>query len=269
MVYTPFVHKKRGTPNERVREMKDAGELTVSEVAQKSGVTVRTLHYYDSLGLLHPGRVTESGYRMYGTEALLRLQEILFLRELDFSLGDIGAVLDSPEYSRKDALQKQRELLEMKRERLDGLIGLIGEMLDGKNNMKLESFDERKIEMKKNEFAKEAKERWGKTAEYGEFSKKTESYGEKEWAKTDDAMSAMLDKAAAIRFEKPDGQIAKGFAAEWKRFISSNYYECSDEMLMNLGMMYTADERFKKNIDAHGEGTADFLSAAIAAYCAE
>ncbi|MDD2648033.1 MAG: MerR family transcriptional regulator [Eubacteriales bacterium] len=248
--------------------MKSGKEFTVSEVAAQSGVTVRALHYYDSVGLLCPSRVTESGYRMYDGDALLRLQEILFLRELDFSLTEIRDILESPNYTRNEALSKQRELLRLKRERLDGLIGLIGEMLEGKNETNLDRFNEREIIMKKNEFANEVKERWGNTAQFGEFEKKTSGYGEKEWKNMDDAMSAMLDKAAAIRNEKPDGSAGLAFAKEWQQFISENYYPCDDAMLANLGMMYTADERFMKNINSHGEGTAEFLSAAIAAYCA-
>ena len=115
--------------------------MKISEVAKLSGITVRTLHYYDEIGLLKPNKITEAGYRVYSNEDLETLQQILFFRELDFQLNEIKEIMMNPNYDKNKALNKHKELLIEKRERLDGLINLIDKTIKGDNNMSFKEFD--------------------------------------------------------------------------------------------------------------------------------
>ena len=142
--------------------------MKISEVAKLSGVTVRTLHYYDEIGLLKPNKITEAGYRLYSNEDLETLQQILFFRELDFQLNEIKEIMMNPNYDKNKALNKHKELLIEKRERLDGLINLIDKTIKGDNNMSFKEFDNSKIEENKNKYAEEVKNRWGNTDAYKE-----------------------------------------------------------------------------------------------------
>lgn len=127
--------------------------MKINEVSKLTGVTVRTLHYYDEIGLLKPSEVTSAGYRLYDNEALKTLQQILFFRELEFSLDEIKEIMSDPLYNRKDALAKQRELLMQKRIRLDGIINLVDKTLKGENDMSFKQFDMTEIEEARKEYA--------------------------------------------------------------------------------------------------------------------
>lgn len=150
--------------------------MKVSEVAKLTGVTVRTLHYYDEIGLLKPSKVTEAGYRLYGNADLEILQQILFFRELDFSLSDIREIMLNPTYSRETALQNHRELLLQKRKHIDGLISLVDKTLKGDNDMSFKQFDTTEIKNARKEYAAEAKQRWGESDAYIEYEEKVSAY---------------------------------------------------------------------------------------------
>ena len=137
--------------------------MKISEVAKLSGVTVRTLHYYDEIGLLKPSKTTEAGYRMYSIEDLEKLQQILFFRELDFPLNEIKEIMINPKYDKIEALNKHKELLIEKRKRIDGLVTLIDKTIKGDNNMSFKEFDNSKIEENKRKYSEEVKKRWGNT----------------------------------------------------------------------------------------------------------
>ena len=143
---------------------------TVKQVSERTGVSIRTLHHYDAIGLLKPTTITQSGYRLYDDAALERLQSILLFRELEFPLKDIKVIIDSPNFDKKEALKQQIELLTLKRKQIDGLISLAQNIIDnGGNKMDFSAFDKREME----QYAKEAKERWGSTAAYAEYEEKT------------------------------------------------------------------------------------------------
>lgn len=114
--------------------------LTIHQMAERTGVTIRALRYYDKIGLLPPGAVSPAGYRLYGPAELERLQQILFFRELEFPLAEIKAILASPAYDRTAALTAQRALLRAKRDRLDGLLRLVEAALKGETTMEMASF---------------------------------------------------------------------------------------------------------------------------------
>lgn len=146
--------------------------VKISEVAKLTGITVRTLHYYDEIGLLKPSNVTEAGYRVYSDIELDTLQQILFFRELGFSLKDIKEIMLSPHYDREKALEKQRQLLLQKRNQMDKLISLVESTLKGEHDMSFRQFDTSEIEANKKEYITEAKQRWGESVAYAEYKKK-------------------------------------------------------------------------------------------------
>ena len=243
--------------------------MKISDVARLTGITVRTLHYYDEIGLLHPETAAESGYRWYGAKEIETMQQILFFRELDFPLKEIGAILSDPHYDRQAVLEKQRELLTMKRDRLNGLLCLLEENLKGENQMRFEAFDESEIEKIRREYADEVKARWGDTDAYRESEEREAKKTKKDRADEMEAMNDIFRRAAALRANAPESPEAQALVKEWQDYISANLYTCTNDILAGLGQMYTADERFQKNLDRFGEGTAEFLSRAIAAYCAK
>lgn len=119
---------------------------TVKDVSEITGVSIRTLRYYDEIGLLKPTELTDAGYRLYDNKALERLQEIMFFRELEIPLQDIKKILDNPNYDREQALLTQKSLLEQKRNRLNGIIELITDVMKGVNTMSFEAFNNEEIQ---------------------------------------------------------------------------------------------------------------------------
>ena len=230
---------------------------------------MRTLHYYDQIGLLSPGMVTETGYRYYGKEEIGRLQQILFYRELDFSLKDIMKIMCTSDYDKSEALQKQQELLRLKKDRLDRLIGLLDDLLKGEDTMSFNVFDNSEFEAQKEKYAAEAKEKWGNTDAYKESTKKTSSYSDEKWTEVNAGMNAIICEFADCmkNGNLPESDAAQTLVRKWQDYITENHYTCTKEILAGLGMMYVGDERFKANIDKCGDGTAEFMSKAIEYYC--
>ena len=144
--------------------------MTVNEVSKLTGVSIRTLQYSDKIGLFHPAKYTEAGYRLYDDAALETLQQILLFRELEFPLKDIKKIISSPDFDRSTALEQQIELLMLKKEHIENLIDLAkGIKLLGVKKLKFDAFDTRKID----EYAAQAKASWGKTSAYKEFEEKS------------------------------------------------------------------------------------------------
>ena len=236
---------------------------TVHEVSQISGVSVRTLHHYDAIGLLRPTAVTEAGYRLYDDTALARLQSILLFRELAFPLKEIKRIMDDPQFDQATALEQQIRLLELQQERLSRLIDLAREtMKTGVTHMDFTAFDNSKLE----QYAAEVKERWGNTAAYQESAQRPAA----EQKDTAAGLMAQFARMGRLRTGDPAGQEAQDAVRELQEFITKHFYTCTPEILAGLGQMYTADDRFRASIDAAGgEGTADFAGKAIAVYCAK
>lgn len=236
----------------------------IKEFARLSGVSVRTLHYYDEIGLLKPSFVdAQNGYRFYDEVSLGRMQEILFYRELDFPLKSIGEILASPHYDKQTALAKQKRLLTLKKERLERLIAA----LEGaeKGEMTMNVLDNNEYETARRQYEAEAKERWGATAAYKEYENKAD-------AVTDDVTAGLMavfgDFAACKTAGEPaDSKQAQALVKKLQDYITAHFYTCTDAILMGLGQMYVGDERFRANIDRYGAGTAEFAAKAIAAHC--
>ena len=241
--------------------------LSISEAAALSGLSVRALHYYDEIGLLKPAETTGAGYRYYCDAEMSTLQQIVFYRELGLTLKEISAILSDPLYDKTKALSEHRELLLLKRAQLDDMLRLVDETLGGKE-MSTPKTTLADIQAAKEKYAREVKERWGGTKEFDEseeISKKMTDTQKLEQANDADDIFAAF---AAIRTSDPAAPDAKALVIRWQEHINRYYYACSKEMLSSLGQMYTADERFTETIDRFGSGTAEFMSAAIAAYCA-
>lgn len=237
---------------------------TVKEVSILTGVSVRTLHHYDAIGLLKPARVTEAGYRLYDDQALRRLQTILLLRQLEFPLKEIKEILDAPGFDPVEALEQQIQLLELRREQLDKLICHARQLQKtGGHFMKFDAFDNSKYDA----YAAEAKERWGKTDAYKEFEKKTQGKSKAEMQSTGDGLMAIFEEIGAIRHLAPESEDAQALIAKLQAFISEHYYTCTPQILRGLGMMYIAGDSMTENIDkAGGPGTAEFTHKAIEIY---
>jgi DNA-binding transcriptional MerR regulator len=244
--------------------------LTVGEVARLAGLTVRTLHHYDEIGLLVPAKRTTAGYRLYRRGEVERLQEVLFFRELGFGLEAIKEIVNRPGYHRISALLRQRELLEAKAERLlemidavDAVVESEGQGMAMNNEEMLEVFSG----FDPSEHEAEARERWGETDAYQESARRTATYTKQDWEEmgreADEINAAFL---ALMEAGTPAGSTeATALAERHRSHISKWFYECTPEIHSNLGAMYVADSRFTENIDKAGEGLARYVSEAIAA----
>ena len=239
-------------------------KMQIKEFAEFTGVSVRTLHYYDEIGLLTPANVDKwTGYRYYDESSLLRMQEILFYRELDFSLKNIIEILSTPDYNKNRALQDQKSLLILKKERLERLILAVDDALKGENIMS--AFDNSEFEKHK----AEARQRWGKTDAYKEHQEKTKDYSAGKWNNLAEEMDGIFANFAICKQKgsAPDSAEAQDLVKRLQEHITANYYQCTMQILAGLGQMYTADERFMQNIDKHAPGTALYVSKAIEIYC--
>ena len=238
---------------------------TVNEVSKLAGVGIRTLQYYDKIGLLHPTGYTDAGYRLHDDTDLERLQHILLFRELEFPLKDIREILDSPGFDRSKAIKQQIELLTLKREHLDKLIKFAkGIEKTGVKNMDFKAFDKTRLD----EYARKAKEEWGDTYEYREFAMKDKNRTEEEKKLMVQNFMLLFKEAGTIRNEDPASDKAQDLVKRIQQYISDNMYNCSKDILASLGKMYAAGGEFTENIDAAGgAGTAGFVAKAISIYC--
>ena len=238
---------------------------TVKEVSQLTGVSVRTLHHYDAIGLLKPTQVTDAGYRLYDDTALRRLQTILLFRELQFPLKEIKGILDSPKFDPKEALEQQIHLLELQRQHLDALISHARKIqMTGVTLMDFSPFDRSELD----EYAAQAKAKWGETEAYKEFEQKTAGQTPAQMQDTGDALMDIFAQIGAIRHTSPASGEAQALVAKLQGFITDHYYTCTKQILRGLGQMYIAGDSMTENIDkAGGEGTADFAHQAIEVYC--
>ena len=241
---------------------------TVHEVSELSGVSIRTLQYYDRIGLLSPTDRTGAGYRLYDDAALEKLQQILLFRELQFPLKDIMEIVNRPDFDRSKALEQQIELLKLKKEHIENLIDLaVGIKALGVKEMTregFEAFDTRKLD----EYARQAKATWGTTDAYKEYEQKS-----KDWTKTDRAgihrqIMDIFREFGEIRESDPGSPEAQALVKKLQDFITEKMYTCTNEILSGLGRMYGGGGDFTANIDrAGGKGTAQFACDAIQIYC--
>ena len=243
---------------------------SVGQVADLAGVTIRTLHYYDGIGLLSPSGRSAAGYRIYEDSDLERLQQILFYRELEFTLEEIATIVDDPRTDAVGHLRRQRGLLTERIERLRKLVAAIDYELEARE-MDIKLTPEEKLEVfgdfNPEDHAQEAERRWGDTDAYRQSQRRVSSYAKEDWLK----IKAEHDEVAANRaalFESrtaPDSEEAMAAAEAHRQHISRWYYDCSHEIHRGLGEMYVSDESFRTNYDALAPGLSEFIRDAIRA----
>ena len=239
--------------------------MTVAQVSKRTGVSVRTLHHYDQIGLLKPTEVTDAGYRLYDDGALDKLYMILVYRELGLSLDEIGGILDAPDYDRNRVLEHQIKLMQERVEKLQNRISFARGMLTlGVKYMDFEGFDPKKID----QYCQQAKVLYGKTDAYKEFEQKQKSRTKEQEKDLGAQVIELFAKLGKMRPCAPDSEEAQNWAKELQAFFTEHFYTCTPQILQGLAQMYAGGGSMTENIDAAGgKGTAEFARDAIVAYC--
>jgi DNA-binding transcriptional MerR regulator len=236
---------------------------SVNQLATLAGVSVRTLHYYDEVGLLKPSRIKHNDYRQYDEVELLRLQQIMFFRELDFSLEQIKKILSAPSFEIQTALEEQKKLIKIKRHRLDRLIATIDKTIKKINHEIIMEDQElygnfSKSEMDK--YAQEAKDRWGHTDVFKQSQERVKKMGRAGLAKVMKEASELTQEIAGAMKADPD---PKSEAVQ--KLIGKHYeglrafYEPNLSMYAGMAKMYVSDPRFKANYEKVATGLAEFM----------
>ena len=246
---------------------------SIGKVADLAGVTIRTLHHYDEIGLLSPSGRSEAGYRIYEVRDLERLQRILFYRELGFTLREIAAIVDDPNTDAVGHLERQRRLLVERIGRLQKMVDAIDYELEA-SEMDINLTPEERFEVfgafDPEEHAEEAEQRWGNTDTYRESQRRVSGYSKEDWQK----IKAEADEITARLAElfksgaSPEGEEATAAVEEHRQHISRWYYGCTHEIHVGLGEMYVSDERFRANYDTHAPGLSGFIRDAARANAA-
>ena len=236
---------------------------TVKEVSRLTGVSVRTLHHYDAIGLLKPTAVTEAGYRLYDEQTLGKLQTILLFRELEFPLKEIKEMLTAEHFDPMAALADQIRLLELRREKLDRLIDHARHIQNtGVMNMDFKAYDSKKLDA----YAQEAKKRWGHTDAWRESQARGKNADQE--LRDADGLMDIFRRLGQFRQGDPAAPEAQELIAQLQQYICDHYYNCTKQILYGLGQMYAAGDEMNENIDrAGGAGTGDFARRAIEIYC--
>jgi MerR family transcriptional regulator, thiopeptide resistance regulator len=241
--------------------------MNVGEVAALAGVTVRTLHHYDRIGLLSPSGRTASGYRQYAPADLDRLHQVLLYRELGFALEEVATLLDDPSADPAEHLRRQHRLLRDRLERTSAMVAAVEKEMEARN-MGISLTPEERFEVfgehDPAQYDAEVSERWGETEAYAQSKRRTAAYSKDDWVRIKAEMedigarfvAAMRSGAAA------DSEQAMDIAEEHRQHISRNFYECSPEMHAGLGRMYVEDPRFTATYEAMAPGLAQYVSTA-------
>ncbi|MFJ2719073.1 MerR family transcriptional regulator [Streptomyces sp. NPDC087437] len=242
---------------------------SVGQVAGFAGVTVRTLHHYDDIGLLVPGERSHAGHRRYGDADLDRLQQILFYRELGFPLEEVAALLD-PEADPGAHLRRRHELLTARIEKLTKMAAAVEKAMEARR-MGIDLTPEERFEVfgdhDPEQYADEVRQRWGDTEAYRQSQRRTASYTKEDWKRLTEEQDAIHRRMAALLDAgTPAGsEAAMDVAEEHRRFISGSYYDCGHEMHTCLAQMYVADPRFTATYEKIRPGLAAYLREAILA----
>ncbi|MFF1305124.1 MerR family transcriptional regulator [Streptomyces sp. NPDC058307] len=246
---------------------------SVGQVAGFAGVTVRTLHHYDDIGLLVPSERSHAGHRRYSDADLDRLQQILFYRELGFPLDEVAALLDDPDADPRAHLRRQHELLTARIEKLQKMAAAVEHAMEART-MGIDLTPEEKFEVfgdkDPEQYAEEAEQRWGGTEIYAESQRRAARYTKDDWKRITAAVNDWEERYKTLMAagEPPTGERAMDLAEEHRRHISTWYFECPYEMHTCLAEMYVSDERFKAYYDSMHEGLAAHLKDAILANAA-
>jgi MerR family transcriptional regulator, thiopeptide resistance regulator len=237
---------------------------SVGRVAALAGVTIRTLHHYDEVGLLSPSGRSAAGYRIYEASDLERLQRILFYRELGFTLKEISTIVDDPQTDAVGHLRRQRGLLTERIERLSAMVDAIDYEMEAMT-MDIPLTPEERLEVfgefRPEDYAEEAEQRWGGTEAYRQSQRRVASYEKEDWQQLkaeEEEVRARLATALAAGLA-PDSEEAMAAAEAHRQHISRWFYECTYDIHRGLADMYVSDERFRSNYDATAPGLARYI----------
>lgn len=240
---------------------------TIKQLAKLANVTVRTLHYYDEIGLLKPSFSRDNGYRCYEEKELLKLQQILFFRELEFSLEQIVQIVNAPTFDRVVALFDQKKLLELKKKRIEGLLKTIEKTIDsakGGEQMNTQDLYGSFTKEEMDQYKEEAKQRWGHTEAYQQSQERTKHWTKadyervaKDGARWTEKMAALKNKGLSVESKEVQEMIAQHYEG------LRTFYEPNYEMYRGLGQMYVDDPRFGKYYEKFSTGLAVFMRDAM------
>ena len=248
--------------------MSEKKMMIVNEVSRLTGVSIRTLQYYDKIGLLPPADYTEVGYRLYDDETLQKLQIILLFRELEFPLKDIKRIIESPVFDREKALEQQIHILELKKEHIENLIDLArGVKKSGVKDMTdFTAFDTAKID----DYIAKAREYWGDTAAFKEFEEKNADRTSEENAGINTELMKIFAQFGGMKDMDPASPKVQKQVKKLQDYITDKFYKCTNTILSSLGHAYSAEGEMNRNIDkAGGKGTGEFVDKAIQIYCSK
>lgn len=242
---------------------------TVRQLAKMAHVSVRTLHHYDDIGLLKPSYVADNGYRYYEQKELLQLQQILFFRELEFSLQDIAEIMSAPDFDVVEALMEQEQMLRLKKERLDQILTTLSTTLTTMKKKK--SLEDRSLydglsKKQIDEYQAEAKARWGNTKAWKQSQERLRNWSKEDMQKVQEEGQVILGKIAPLMDAGVTDSGVQALIAEYHQHMN-RFYDCSKVMFRNLGSMYSEDERFAVYYEKIAPGLAAFMTEAIHVYC--
>ena len=237
--------------------------LKVSDVARLAGVSIRTLHHYDEIGLVRPSARSPAGYRLYAERDLERLQQVLFFRELDFPLEEIKRIVADPNFDVGAALQMQRRLLTERATRIRALIAAVDAALDSNQKGTAMSNEERFEvfgDFDPSKYEEEANERWGTSPAYRESARRTKGYTRGDWVKIKGEVDGIIEELAKLlEGGRPaSSPEAMDLAERHRRHIETWFYSCPHSMHRALGEMYVADPRFSETFERHAQGLAAY-----------
>ena len=238
--------------------------MTVAQMSKRTGISVRTLHHYDQIGLLKPTEVTNAGYRLYDDTALDKLYMILVYRELGLHLNEIGSILDAPDYDRNRVLEHQIQLMQERVEKLQNRISFARRMLMlGVKYMDFEGFDPKKMD----EYSQQAKVLYGKTDAYKEYEQKQKGRTKEQEKHLNAQVMDFFARLGKMRPCAPDSEEAQNWARQLQVFFTEHFYTCTPQILKGLAESYAGGGSMTENIDkAGGEGTGAFAKQVIDIY---
>ena len=237
---------------------------TVREISRITGVSVRTLHHYDAIGLLRPAKISEARYRLYGDAELQRLYRILIYRELGLPLNEIRRILDAPDADPDRVLRQRMAQMQKQVAQLQDRIQLANVMqMIGVNNMDFEHLDIKKID----DYEVQAKALYGKTDAYKEYTVKSKNRSRQQSADLGRQLMDHFAELGKLRAESPESEAAQQWVVGLVTFLDTHYYTCNPQILSGLAESYAGGGSMTENIDkAGGPGTGAFAKAAITAY---
>lgn len=233
----------------------------IKQLADLVGVSVRTLHHYDAIGLLPPTTENDAGYRLYNDDAVDRLQQILFFRTLGFSLKQIQQMMTQDAYNQLEALYFQKQLVEEKIKQFERMAQTIQQTIEAKEGG-IHMTNEEKfngLDFKKNPYEQEAREKWGDEA----VNQSKEQIAQFDDEALQEKWQQQWTRLAAIRHEAVDSPTVQQAMKEFYYFLNQYFGNYSKEAFRGLGQLYVQDPRFKSQIDVYGEGLTQFMSEAM------